>query len=225
MCSSSGDRNASNGIRSTSCQCRISAKRRNRLTVSNRAVCSSSSTMLLGVRPRDHARRILRIDQHDVGADLLQPHDAAMQQRAVRLRPDRRAAANWCRPARARDRASRRSRRCSKRASMSVAVSPLTPRLSTVNVVVDELARQLGGEPARIGVVRLARAGAGGRGRADRDDLDRLAGGELARGAAQRQIEAGVVLRDHARAARAGVAAGAATTADDPASAICAPAG
>ena len=58
---------------------------------------------------------------------------------------------------------------------------------------------QLGGEAARIGIVRLARTGAVGRGRADRDNLDRLAGGKLARRAAQRKIEAGEIRRDHAR--------------------------
>ncbi len=54
-------------------------------------------------------------------------------QRARRERMCR-AAPNWCRPARARDRASRRSRRVEAAPACRRASSPLTPRLSTVIV-------------------------------------------------------------------------------------------
>ena len=78
----------------------------------------------------------------------------------------------------------------SRRASMSAASSPLTPRLSTVISWPGNRRVQLVREPARIGGGGRARAGAEGRRGAERDDLDRLAGGERPRGAHAAEIEA-----------------------------------
>ena len=95
----------------------------------------------------------------------------------------------------------------SNRASMSAASSPLTPRLSTV-IRPGEIA---GSARPRAGSDRRRRracARAGGRGRADGDDLDRLAAGERC---AMRAAEdrSGQVSGDRAAGGRRGRGAGA----------------
>ena len=178
-------------MRSTSCQCRISAKRWNTLTFSALAV---------GVDQLHHAFGI---------AAWRSPSARIADRSARRRRPlpsdpldAPRCSERWSAPRD--DRAARelvptcQSTRSgfsaitplSKRASMSRGFFAVDAAVEHGDFVVAEMLAQLDCEPARIGRVGRARAGAGGRGRADRHDLDRLRRRRAARGAVQRQLEA-----------------------------------
>ena len=119
----------------------------------------------------------------------LELRDAVAQQDGVRPRADDRAAPSWCRPARARDRDARRSRR--RR------TAPASRRLLAVDAAIEHrdlvspgtCCLELDGKAARIARRRRACAGAVRRGRADGDDGQRLAAGEAPRGARQRMDE------------------------------------
>jgi len=83
----------------------------------------------------------------------------------------------------------RRSRVSSKRASIS-ALPRVDAAVDDCEVVSRKMAAQLDFQPARITGRRRTRTGAGGRGRTDRHDLDRLAGGEPQSNTRKRQIKA-----------------------------------
>ena len=116
----------------TSYQSRMTAKRWNRSTFSSLAGERDLIDHARRLRLGENLRRVLRIDQHHIGAGRFEFLDAFVQFGRMRRRADDRAAPNWCRPARARVADARRSRRWRTAPSCLAVSSPLTPRLSTV---------------------------------------------------------------------------------------------